>query len=105
MLAHCRAALVSLALLTLVTGIASPAIGTAVAKVTFPARGGGLDPDISPAAALYQTARVAKARKMARDAVRELVERHTQGRSLGVFGEPRVNVLELNLALDGIRSS
>lgn len=61
----------------------------------------GLDPQISPAAAQYQVGRVARARKLAPSQVQVLVDRATQGRQLGVLGEPRVNVLELNLSLDG----
>ena len=76
--------------------------GVAVPTDLVTSSGSGLDPDISPAAAEFQLGRVARVRAMSVEALRKIVAKHTSARQLGVLGEARVNVLELNLELDGI---
>ena len=90
--AQLRPALVLTLLLCLITGVVYPAVVTGLARV--------LDPDISPANARLQVARVARARNVDAAALQRLVDARTAGRQLGLLGEPRVNVLLLNLAVD-----
>ena len=76
--------------------------GTPIPVDLVTVSGSGLDPEISPEAAAYQVHRIAQARGMSQEDVQVVIDRYTTGRWLGIFGEPRVNVLKVNLALDGI---
>jgi potassium-transporting ATPase KdpC subunit len=87
------------------TTLAAENPGTPVPMDLVTTSASGLDPDISPAAALFQIPRVAKARNLPETQIRQLVEAHTTSRLAGLIGEPHVNVLELNLALDALAHS
>jgi K+-transporting ATPase ATPase C chain len=79
--------------------------GTPIPADLVEASASGLDPNISVAAAYYQIPRIAKARGMTQAALQQMVNQHIQGRFLGLFGEPVINVLQLNLALDNVTTS
>jgi potassium-transporting ATPase KdpC subunit len=79
--------------------------GTPIPPDLVESSASGLDPDISVAGAYYQIPRIARARGMSQAAVRSIIDQHITGRFLGIFGEPRVNVLEVNLALDGVHTN
>ncbi len=79
----------------------NPGVPVPVDLVT--SSGSGLDPDISPAGALFQVPRIAHTRHLSQETVHQLVMDHIQGRLLGIFGEPYINVLDINLALDGLK--